>query len=268
MGKLSFLGACSEVGSSGVLVDTGTEKILMDYGVKVGEDPIEYPEEVKNKLNSILLTHTHLDHSGAIPYLYHQKQKCPLIGQEITLPFSRMLWKDSLKIAKMEGKKIRFTGHDVRRAVKKFRAIDYRTPFRIGKSRVTAYDAGHIPGSCMFLVENGEKKILYTGDFNTDGTRLLAGCDWDIPTPDILVTEATYAGKEHPNRQNEERNFIQMVNDTLANDGIAVVACFAIARSQEVMLILDNYGIKVPVYVEGMARQATDIINDYRHLQY
>ncbi|MBD3155944.1 MAG: MBL fold metallo-hydrolase [Candidatus Aenigmarchaeota archaeon] len=267
MTKVSFLGACNEVGSSAVLVDTGTEKMVMDYGVKLQEDPVQYPEEVKGKLNSILLTHTHLDHSGAVPYLYHQGQKCPLIGQDITLPFSRMLWYDSIKIAKMEGKRIKFNGHDIRRSVKKFRGVEYRKPFKIGKSRVTSYDAGHIPGSSMFFIENGGKKILYTGDFNTDDTRLLAGCDWDIPKPDVLVTESTYAGKEHPNREEEERKLIEVVNDTIANDGIAVIACFAIARSQEVMLILDNYGIKAPVYVEGMARQATDIVNDHPHLQ-
>ncbi len=267
MTKISFLGACNEVGSSAILVDTGTEKLVMDYGVKLQEEPIQYPEEVKEKLNSILLTHTHLDHSGAVPYLYHQGQNCPLIGQEITLPFSRMLWKDSIKIAKMEGKKIRFTGHDTRRAVKKFRRVDYRKPFKIGKSKITSYDAGHIPGSCMFFVENGGKNILYTGDFNTDSTRLLAGCDMNIPTPDVLITESTYVGNEHPNREAEEKKLIETVKNTLANDGIAVIACFAIARSQEVMLILDKYGIKSPMYVEGMARQATDIINDYPHLQ-
>ncbi|NCS71257.1 MAG: MBL fold metallo-hydrolase, partial [Candidatus Aenigmarchaeota archaeon] len=108
MTELSFLGACNQVGSSGILVDTRTEKILMDYGLKLQDKPIQYPEEVDIRLNSVLLTHAHLDHSGAIPYLFHQGQKCPVIGQEISRPLSKMLWLDSIKIAKMEGEKCKF----------------------------------------------------------------------------------------------------------------------------------------------------------------
>jgi len=265
--SLSFLGACNEVGSSGILVDTGSEKIVMDYGVKINQDPIQYPEEVKVKLNSILLTHTHLDHSGAIPYLFHQGQKCPVIGQEITRPFAKMLWYDSIKIAKMEEKNCRFTDTDVRRAVKKYQPVSYRKPFKIGKITVTSYDAGHIPGSSMFLLEVNGKKILYTGDFNTDDTKLIVGCDWDIPSPDVLITESTYAGKEHPDRENEEIKFVRTVKDTLANDGVAIVSSFAIARSQEALLILGKYGVKAPIYIDGMTQKATDIINKYPHLQ-
>ncbi len=238
----------------------------MDYGVKIEKKPIEYPEEVKVKLNSILLTHAHLDHSGAIPYLFHQGQKCPVIGQEISRPLSRMLWFDSIKIAMYEGEKCRFGNQDVSRSLKKYQPVNYRKPFKIGKTTITSYDAGHIPGSSMFFLETNDKKILYTGDFNTEDTKLIAGCDWEIPTPDVLITESTYGGKEHPDRRNEERKFIEMVRETITNDGVAVIPCFAIARSQEILLILDNYNIKTPVYVDGMTQKATNIINRYPHL--
>jgi len=265
--ELSFLGACNQVGSSGILVDTRTEKILMDYGLKLQDKPIQYPEEVDIRLNSVLLTHAHLDHSGAIPYLFHQGQKCPVIGQEISRPLSKMLWLDSIKIAKMEGEKCKFNNNDVKMAVKKYQAVSYRKPFKIGRVAATGYDAGHIPGSSMFLLEINGKKILYTGDFNTEDTRLIAGCDWNIPEPDVLITESTYGGKEHPDREQEERKFIQLVKDTLANDGVMIVSSFAIARSQEALLILDSYGIKSPVYIDGMTQKATEIISNYPHLQ-
>ncbi len=238
----------------------------MDYGVKIEKKPIEYPEEIQGKINSILLTHAHLDHCGGIPYLFHQSQTCPVIGQEINRPLSRMLLFDSIKIAKYEGEKCRFGDHDVSRSLKKYQPVNYRKPFKIGKTTITSFDAGHIPGSSMFFLETDGKKILYTGDFNTEDTRLIGGCDWEIPSPDVLITECTYGGKEHPDRRNEERKFIEMVRETIANDGVAVVPCFAIARSQEVLLILDNYGIKAPVYVDGMTQKATNIINKYPHL--
>jgi putative mRNA 3-end processing factor len=239
----------------------------MDYGVKIDEEPIEYPQEVKEKLNSILLTHAHLDHSGAVPYLYHQGQKCPLIGQEITRPFAKMLWYDSIKIAKLEGTQCRFKKYDVQKAAKKFHVIDYKVPIKIGKTSITSYDAGHIPGSSMFMIQKNGKKILYTGDFNTDDTRLIRGCEWDIPTPDSLITESTYAGKEHPDREREEKKLMDMINTTISNEGIMIISSFAIARSQEALLILENYGVKAPVYIDGMTQRATKIIGNYPHLQ-
>ncbi|MEM5792900.1 MAG: MBL fold metallo-hydrolase [Candidatus Aenigmatarchaeota archaeon] len=265
--KISFLGACNEVGSSGILVDTGTEKILMDYGIKIQENPIQYPEDVREKVSCILLTHAHLDHSGGIPYLFNKGQNCPLMGQDITKPFSKMLWYDSLKIASMDDTQIRFSEKDIKRSLRKYNSIEYRKPFSIGKTKIMALDAGHIPGSCMFLLETQNKRILYTGDFNTEDTRLIRGCDWEVPKVDILITESTYAGKEHPEREKEEGKFAEMVRETLLNDGVVVISSFAIARAQEVLLILENFGFKSNIFIDGMTQKATNIINKYPHLQ-
>jgi len=81
--RLSFLGGFREVGRSAVLVDTGSEKILLDYGIKINVKPTQYPRKVNSKLNAILLSHAHLDHSGSIPILYHQGQRCTFYGLEI-----------------------------------------------------------------------------------------------------------------------------------------------------------------------------------------
>jgi len=261
--RLSFLGGCREVGRSAVLVDTGTEKILMDYGIKINVKPTQHPNKINTKLNAILLSHSHLDHSGAIPVLFHQGQKCPVCCMGINRSFSQMLFLDSYKISRYEGEKERYSKADIKKTMKKFKTIKYRKPFKIGKTKITAFDAGHIPGSAIFLLENQNKRILYTGDFNTSDTRLINGCDSDIPQVDVLITESTYAQREHPNREKEERNFIEMIRGTLANDGIALVACFAIARAQEIILVLDEYELKERIYLDGMAKKATRIMNGF-----
>lgn len=265
--RLSFLGGFREIGRSAVLVDTGSEKILLDHGVKINVKPTQYPKEVNAKLNTILLSHAHLDHSGSIPILYHQGQKCTFYGLEIDKPLSRMLLFDSWKISRYEGEEERYTKKDVRTAMRHFKPVKYNRPFRIGKTRVTFFDAGHIPGSAMILLETNKKSILYTGDFNLSDTRLISGANVDVSNVDVLITESTYSDREHPDRFKEERNMVEAVEETIANDGIALISCFAIARTQEMLLILDEYELKEKIYIDGMSKKTTRIIESYPELQ-
>ena len=265
--QLSFLGGAKEVGRSAILVDTDTEKILLDYGLKMNVSPLEYPKNVDAKLNAIFISHAHLDHNGAIPLLFHQGQRCPIFCKDINRPFSRMLLYDSYKISRYEGEKERFQKKDIKVTLSHFKTVDYKQPIRIGKSRAFLHDGGHIPGSAMILLESQNKRILYTGDFNTLDSTLIKGADKDIPEVDVLITESTYAQREHPDREKEERIMIETIKGTLSNDGIALVSCFAISRAQEILLILDEYELDYPVYLDGMAYKATKIINSYPGLQ-
>ena len=265
--KLSFLGGCREVGRSATLVDVGGEKILIDYGIKINVKPTQYPKMVNTKLNGVLLSHAHLDHSGAIPILFHRGNNCPVYGMEVTKPLTRMLLIDSHKISRYEGEEEKYTKKDIKGTTKAFRPVKYRKTFKIGNTKITPFDAGHISGSAMYLIETKGKRILYACDFNLSDTRLIKGADLDLPEVHILITESTYAQREHPNRQREERKMIDAVKETLANDGIALISCFAIARTQEVLLVLDEYEPKTKIYIDGMALKATRIINEYPELQ-
>jgi putative mRNA 3-end processing factor len=267
MVKLSFLGGAREVGRSANLIDTGSERILLDYGIKIDTKPTQYPKQIKGKLDGILLSHAHLDHTGAVPVLFHQGQKCSVYGMNVTKPLCRMLFYDSHKIARLEGEKERYTKTDITTTMKKFKQIQYRKPFSIGKTTVTAFDAGHIPGSVLYLLETNGKRILLASDFNVSDTRLINGADIDIPPVDVLMTESTYSQREHPNRQKQERVLIDNIQGALANEGVALVACFAIARTQEILLILDEYELKEKIYIDGMAKKSTKIINQYPDLQ-
>jgi len=264
--QLSCNGALTEVGRSAFLVDTGLEKIIMDYGTKVRTVPPQFPIPIKGKPDCILLTHCHLDHSGGVPIFYANEHSVPIYGIEVTRELSELLLDDSLKISAEEGVHLPFDVGDVKETLKNFISIDYRKTFKLRKTEVTAFDAGHIPGSAMFLLEFDGKKLLYTGDYNTVDTRLMSKNDDKISEVDYLITESTYGDREHLNRKDQEKQLNEIANDTLKSGGVCVISGFAVGRLQEVLLVLNKFGINYPVYMDGMAKNATTIINKWKKL--
>jgi len=262
--QLSFLGAMSCVGASGILVDTGSEKIVLDYGTKVREVPPEFPLPV-HYADALLLSHAHLDHSGGSPILVKQFD-VPIYALDVTRDLTELLLHDSIKVSHEEGIALPFNRLDVQKTVKNFIPVTYRKPFKIHNTEVMYLDAGHIPGSAMIYLRHGEDTILYTGDINTNTTRLLSKLDLDIPPVKYLIVESTYADREHPDRKSQEKELVRIINDTLSRDMPVLIAAFAVGRAQEILLILDKYGIDYPLYLDGMAKKATTIINNYNSL--
>ncbi|MFA5745504.1 MAG: MBL fold metallo-hydrolase RNA specificity domain-containing protein [archaeon] len=271
--KLQCLGAGQEVGRSALLLK-GTDNILLDYGLKLNpttqvqtdmELPAktEHPKPVKDKLAGIVLSHAHLDHSGAIPSLY-KNGNAPLFLTEATLDLSNLLWKDTLKIAKITGDDCGFKQQQVDDTNNSAFYIDYKLPVQITpNTKITFFDAGHIVGSVMTLVEMDKKKILYTGDFRATESQMFKGYDRKLPQVDILIMETTYGDAPHTDRKGQEKLLIDEIKETIDNRGIVILPAFAIERSQELVSILDRYNINCPIYLDGMAKKATTIFAQY-----
>ncbi len=264
--QISFLGAINSVGASGILVDTGMEKIVLDYGTKIQKMPPLFPIPVQGKVDAVVLSHPHLDHSGGLPIFCANGDCPPVYSIDVAKPLVELLLLDSVKISHEEGIELPFTKKDVRQTIKNFVPVRYRKTFNIHKTKATLFDAGHIPGSAMPFLDCKGKTILYTGDFKTTNTRLMEKADTDLPKVDTLITESTYSDREHLDRKTQERELIRIIRDTLAVDGTTLIAGFAIGRLDEILLTLDAYGIDYPVYVDGMAKKAITIINNHRNL--
>ncbi len=264
MSKISIrvLGANTEVGRSAIMIQAGDRRILMDYGLKLvpKKEPL-YPEEVDD-VDAVILSHAHVDHSGAIPTLFRKRDDVPIYGVDITGDLMELLLYDSIKVAKRRGYHLRYGPKEVRKALENYRSIEYRVPFRIGNVRVTAYNAGHIPGSAMFRLEFDGFSILYTGDFNLRRSRLVPPADVNMPKVDLLITESTYAFREHPPREGQERLLKRIVLETMKRGGLSVIAGFAIGRLAEISLVLSDLNMKF--FLDGMAKKSARITEEYR----
>jgi len=252
--NIKILGSGNEVGRSAILIEEG-KKILLDCGVKIQPEPPTYP--LIEKTDAAIISHAHLDHSGAMPLL--AKKKTPIFMNDITLELSALLVRDSIKVAKRNGYSTPFSKTDLKRCIKQTKLVNYNENFSIGRFRCSLFDAGHIPGSSGILLDNG-KRIFYTADIQTGESHLLNPCK--LPkNVDVLITESTYSYKDHPKREDVERTLIEKIEETLARNEKVLMPVFAVGRAQEVLLILEKYAKKIAL--DGMAKTASEIIADY-----
>jgi putative mRNA 3-end processing factor len=258
--KLQFLGGAREVGRSALLVD---DSLLLDFGIKTA-DPPQYPVGPfggpgADAPEAVVVTHGHLDHAGAVPALLSGDARPTVHWTPPTRELALTLARDTLKL---HGGSYNcpFTEPDLKRVTQVSRTHGYREPFEAAGYDVTFYDAGHIPGSAHVLVDDGETRLLYAGDFHTDDQRLVSGTTVR-PDTDVVICESTYSDVEHEDRTAVEKRFAESVKTTLWEGGTVVVPAFAIGRTQEMMLICEAYDI--PCYVDGMGKQVTEMLQQY-----
>jgi putative mRNA 3-end processing factor len=254
---IRFLGGAGEVGRSAILVNGS---LLLDYGMKTATPP-QFPIETP-KPEAVVVSHGHLDHVGTIPSLLSGDRRPPIHWTPPTRELALTLARDTLKL---HGGTYDcpFTETEIRRATQVSQTHGYRETFEAAGHEITFYNAGHIPGRAHVLVDDGETKLLYTGDFHTDDQRLVAGTT-ARPDADVVITESTYSDAEHEDRNRLEERFVESVETTLWEGGTVVVPAFAIGRTQEMLMICEAHDI--PCYVDGMGKQVTEMLR--RHPEF
>ncbi|MEM0094745.1 MAG: MBL fold metallo-hydrolase [Candidatus Micrarchaeaceae archaeon] len=257
--EIQLLGGASEVGRSAIMLRDKIN-ILLDYGIKI-DGNVEYPVMPKS-VDVFALSHAHLDHSGSAPALYFAVPPIT-IGTKPTLELSNLLIKDSMKLANKKHAKPRFFNKQLAVFNKNYKSKEYGIAEEVDGHSITFYDAGHILGSALTLIEryNDGKRILYTGDFKLAEQNLQYGAS--AIKADILITESTYAASEHPDRKRLINEFATAIKEVLENGGTALLPCFAVGRAQELLAILYNKKLSEYVCIDGMAKDATEITLKY-----
>ena len=248
MVKIRFLGGGCEVGRMGITLDNGDERFLLEYGINV--DKMDVPIEPKMPIDALLLSHPHLDHSGNIPTLYANGWKGRVYATPATFEIMDMLLKDSLKVQKIKGLRPKYGPEHVSMVNNRGVNAQFGKPKKFKSAEVTFNNAGHVPGSSSILIETGGKRILFTGDIKFEDTFLMKGAYQDFHDIDVLITESTYSYKNHPKREETAEKIRDLIEETIGANGFALLPCFAVGRSQEMLLLVADMGI--PIVMDGM----------------
>ncbi|UCE95313.1 MAG: MBL fold metallo-hydrolase [Candidatus Bathyarchaeota archaeon] len=256
--EIKFLGGTREVGRMAIAVKTDKTRVLLDYGVMMDQGP-GFPMHTAPKgVDALILTHCHLDHSGALPIFYIQDKR-PLFATQLTLELVQILIKDFIHLS---GYYLPFEYLELRYMMQNSIPLDYGEKRTVGDISFQLLDAGHIPGSAQVLVEAEGKRILFTGDFNTSKTRLLPPASNDYGELDAIITETTYADTNHTDRLVLENRFVSQVNEVVEKGGRVLVPAFSIGRSQEIICILAAHHFEYQTVIDGMARAANRTMMD------
>lgn len=250
--KVKFLGGAQEVGRLGILIETDEGKVLFDYGM-TATDPPSLPQEAP-RIDALFLTHSHLDHCGMIPWICDRYEDVPVYCTPMTQDVSTLLMNDSIKVAKAEGYPEPYDAGAVRRTERAYRPIDFNDVTTVAGLEIASHSAGHIPGATMYEL-NGARNTLITGDMHTINQRLVWGAE---PVKcDDLIMESTYAGREHPDRTLVEKDFLMKIKQVIERGGTAIVPSFAVARMQELMMLLRDTDYEY--WMDGMGKTVNRI---------
>ncbi|MGB9703199.1 MAG: beta-CASP ribonuclease aCPSF1 [Candidatus Micrarchaeia archaeon] len=284
--KAIALGGFRQVGRSSLLVQTKNSKVLIDCGIspEPGVLGVEEAEKAFPYLNSlgfpledidaIVVSHAHMDHIGFIPYLFSYGYKGPVYSTPPTKELAALLLLDYINIVEKSGHKPPYSSKDVKKMLSNFITRDYGEVTDItNEIRLTFHNAGHILGSAMVHLHIGEGlyNLLYTGDIKYGFSRLFDVAETHFPRVDSLFIESTYGGKQDimPKRYEAESRLMKMIKQTIENGGSVLIPLFSVGRSQEIMLVIDEYlrnkeyYFNAPVYLDGMILEASAIHTVY-----
>ena len=263
--NVKVLGAANEVGRSGFLVDCNGTNLLLDYGVMFGRrgTPPSYPLHVKPKdIDAIIITHAHLDHSGNVPSLF-VSGNTDVFATPPTFDLSKLLIEDMLKIEKNSHP---FDLPELNNMMRNAKEVGFKQKITKGNASFELRESGHVIGGSTVIVESENKRMFYTGDIKTNGSRMLREADFDIGEIDLLITESTYSQTEQKPRRESEKELIEFANEVMDRKGTLFIPSFSVERSQEMACILKNANFKHRIIMDGMALKVNDIM--FRHPEY
>lgn len=272
--RMIGLGGWREVGRSSTLLETPKSKVLIDCGIKAGATgneliPIFNTKEFDyNELDAIVISHSHLDHVGAVPLLYEYGFSGPLYVSAPTLDLATLLWFDYVDVMQKSTTTPLYTVRGIKEAVKHAIPLEYGEVTDVAPDvRLTLQNAGHILGSSLIHLHVGEgfHNIVYALDQKFGRTTLLDPAFTDFQRVETLILESTYGGSHDimPNRAETERLLMDIVDETMEKNGIVLIPSFSVERAQEVMAILVENQFQYPVYLDGMIWDANGIFTAY-----
>lgn len=182
----------------------------------------------------------------------------------------RWMLSDYIKVSNIATEQMLYTEADLEATMEKIETINFHEERDVMGVRFWAYNAGHVLGAAMFMIEIAGVKILYTGDFSRQEDRHLMAAEIPSMKPDVLITESTYGTHIHEKREDRENRFTSLVQKIVMQGGRCLIPVFALGRAQELLLILDEFWSQNPelqeipiYYASSLAKKCMAVYQTY-----
>jgi len=290
--KWQFHGAAQTVTGSMHLLTVNGHTVMFECGLFQGrrQETFEKNRTFKfdpTKIEALVLSHAHIDHSGNIPNLVRLGFKGSIYATPPTTDLCKIMLKDSAYLQQKDIEWVNrvrlrrgeaafkplYTIADVEAAMHLFKSVSYDTNFTICEGVTARFrDAGHILGSAgisLEVLENGKlTRCAFSGDIGRANMPILH--DPNIPRDlDVLIMETTYGNRRHAAIADVEEELVQTVRTVMANGGKIIIPAFAVGRTQELVYILhklfnENRISEIPIFIDSpLACNATDVFRDH-----
>ena len=273
---LSFFGGTKCVTGANYLLESSKNKVLIDCGLFQGRKDLEkknfqpFPYDPK-EVDAVIITHSHIDHIGRLPYLVKEGFSGPIFATPATLDLAKIMLEDELSIQKG----VLFSRQDLERTFKLFRPVEYhkrtKIPNRFFSSNLffKLLDAGHILGSAIVEIFAEGKKIVFSGDLGNSPTPLLRQTEYPS-SADYVLIESTYGDRNHLDFPKRRDLLEDTVEEVIGRGGVLMIPSFALERTQELLYefneLVENHRIpEVSIFLDSPL--AIDSIPIYKKYQ-
>lgn len=275
--ELEFIGAAQTVTGSRHLLHVGGRAVLLDCGLFQGRRA-----EAREKnlslgvdpagVDAVVLSHAHIDHSGALPHLCRAGYGGPIYATPATRDLCAAMLEDAAMLQEADARYLNrraarehlpgpeveplFTTDDVTKALTQMLTVPYhRRVELLPQVGLTFLDAGHVLGSAVSVLELGDTRVAFTGDLGRPQMPILR--EPEVPAGvSVLLLESTYGDRLHPPRRDMDDELAAIISATAARGGKVLIPSFALERAQELLLSLEklrraNRIPHLPVYVDS-----------------
>jgi len=275
----------AEIGANSYLLDTGSARVVLDAGLHPKHDGLEgvprYDLLEDSSIDSVVVTHAHLDHIGSLPVLLHRQPQAKAFFSPAAAELATAMLHNSVNV--MQAKRTElgiaeyplFTHRDIDEIERSFETRNLERPFDLdpaGQIRATFHDAGHVLGSTAITMQCNGHRVMYTGDVNFEDSTLIKGAIFPEEHVDALIIETTRgdsARRPDYTREDEEARFAEAIARTLERRGSVLVPVFAMGKTQEILTMLHRFKKrgqipkKTPIYIGGLSTKMTVIYDKF-----
>lgn len=287
MDKVLFtaIGSGAEIGANSYLITAENHDVLLDCGIhpkKEGREALPKLELLKRAPEAVIVSHAHIDHCGAVPYLLREHPETECYATQPTVRImDRMLHNSVSVMGTMAVERgIRdyplYTHANVEYVIRRSYGLAYEQEFALtwdSPFRASFHPSGHVLGSASVLLRAPGHTIFYSGDVCLTHQELMAGLMLLDPSVDVttLIIESTRGMHEDGHAitfEGETERFAKEVSRVLEQGGVVLVPSFALGRTQELLNVIarlqeSGHIPSVPVYASGLGRAVYEIYDKY-----